>query len=84
MPRLWQRSPARLFPARTLKRPTCGHDTHTAMLGARPKFLMENKDKVKGRVKFMFQPGEEGYNGCKTNDRVRHFEIPIGCRYGDP
>ena len=35
------------------------------LLGA-AKLLMDNKEKVKGRVKFMFQPGEEGYNGCKN------------------
>lgn len=33
------------------------------LLGA-AKLLMDNKDKVKGRVKFMFQPGEEGYKGA--------------------
>lgn len=42
----------------------CGHDNHTAMLLGAAKILMENKDKIQGRVKFMFQPGEEGYSGA--------------------
>ncbi len=45
---------------------TCGHDTHTAMLLGAAQLLMDNRDKVQGRVKLMFQPGEEGYNGCKN------------------
>ncbi len=42
----------------------CGHDTHTAMLLGAAKILIENKDKIHGKIKFMFQPGEEGYNGA--------------------
>ena len=55
---------------------TCGHDTHTARLLGAAKILMENKDKVKGRVKFMFQPGEEGYNGCKQMIAAGILENP--------
>ncbi len=38
---------------------TCGHDGHTAMLLAAAKILCENRDRLKGSVKFIFQPGEE-------------------------
>ena len=38
----------------------CGHDTHTAILMGVAEVLAKNKDKVKGTVKFIFQPAEEG------------------------
>lgn len=38
----------------------CGHDTHTAMLLGAAKALSENRDKINGTVKFVFQPAEEG------------------------
>lgn len=42
----------------------CGHDTHTAMLMGAAKILSSRKADIAGRVLFMFQPGEEGYNGA--------------------
>ncbi|MEL6917500.1 MAG: amidohydrolase [Bacteroidota bacterium] len=38
----------------------CGHDTHTAILMGVAEILSKNKDKIKGTVKFIFQPAEEG------------------------
>lgn len=38
----------------------CGHDTHTAILMGVAEVLASNKDKIKGTVKFIFQPAEEG------------------------
>ncbi|AZQ58331.1 amidohydrolase [Maribacter sp. MJ134] len=38
----------------------CGHDTHTAILMGVAEVMSKNKDKIKGTVKFIFQPAEEG------------------------
>jgi len=38
----------------------CGHDTHTAILMGVAEILANNKDAIKGTVKFIFQPAEEG------------------------
>jgi len=38
----------------------CGHDTHTAILMGVAEILSENKDKINGTIKFIFQPAEEG------------------------
>ena len=38
----------------------CGHDTHTAILMGVAEILSKNKDKIRGTVKFIFQPAEEG------------------------
>ncbi len=38
----------------------CGHDTHTAILMGVAEVLSKNKNQIKGTVKFIFQPAEEG------------------------
>jgi len=43
----------------------CGHDSHVAMLMSAARLLSENKDELTGKVRFMFQPGEEGHHGAK-------------------
>ena len=43
----------------------CGHDTHTAMLAGAARILAGRAEALPGEVRFMFQPGEEGYKGAK-------------------
>lgn len=44
---------------------TCGHDAHMTILLALSEILIKNKDKIKGTVKLLFQPDEEGSGGAK-------------------
>ena len=43
----------------------CGHDAHVAMLASAAQLLSENRSELTGRVRFMFQPGEEGFHGAR-------------------
>jgi hippurate hydrolase len=43
----------------------CGHDAHTAMLAGAARLLAARRDALPGNVRFMFQPGEEGYHGAR-------------------
>lgn len=38
----------------------CGHDTHIAILMGVAEVMSQHKDKIKGTIKFIFQPAEEG------------------------
>ena len=42
----------------------CGHDLHTAMLLGAARLLSAHRDELEGDVVFMFQPGEEGWDGA--------------------
>jgi hippurate hydrolase len=42
----------------------CGHDLHTAGLVGAARLLCARRDDLPGDVVFMFQPGEEGWDGA--------------------
>ena len=69
----------------------CGHDTHVAILMAVAEILSKNKNDLKGTVKFIFQPAEEGppegeeggaalmvKEGVLDNPKV---DVIFGCTY---
>jgi len=43
----------------------CGHDGHTAMLISTAEILAARRDQIRGEVRFIFQPAEEGEGGAR-------------------
>ena len=44
---------------------TCGHDANMAILLGLAQILINNKNNIRGHVKIVFQPAEEGTGGAK-------------------
>lgn len=42
----------------------CGHDAHMSMGLAVAHWVMDNRDKLSGKIKILFQPAEEGVRGA--------------------
>lgn len=54
----------------------CGHDAHMAILLGTAKILSMNREKLKGNVKFIFQPSEEIVGGAVPMIKDGVFQNP--------
>jgi amidohydrolase len=54
----------------------CGHDGHTAILLAVAKVLRAHREEIRGQVKLVFQPGEEGMGGARRMIEAGVLENP--------
>ena len=66
----------------------CGHDAHMAMALGAASVLTKIKGKLKGNIKFVFQPAEEGPGGAKPMIEAGVLENPkvdfvTGCHLHD-
>lgn len=53
----------------------CGHDGHMAIMLGVVEALVQRKNELTGHIKFIFQPGEEGYAGAKSMVEAGVLEI---------
>jgi amidohydrolase len=63
----------------------CGHDLHTTGLVGAARLLCRHRDQVSGDVVFMFQPGEEGWDGAGvmiTEGVLTAAGVPVRAGYG--
>jgi amidohydrolase len=62
----------------------CGHDAHMSMVLVAATILSQMKDRLKGTIKFLFQPAEEGPGGAEAmiSEGVMehpHVDYAVGC-----
>lgn len=55
---------------------TCGHDAHMTILLSLAQILINNKDKIRGTVKLLFEPDEEGLGGANPMIQNGALENP--------
>ncbi len=70
----------------------CGHDAHTSILLALAEWIVQNKEDLCGKFKFVFQPAEEGVRGglavanggvLDDVDELLCFHIGSKCKLGE-
>ena len=64
----------------------CGHDGHAAIGMAVAELLMELRESLRGTVKLIFQPAEEGVRGAKAIVEKGHLDgvdFVLGCHISD-
>lgn len=54
----------------------CGHDLHTTLLLGVAKWFLAHKDEMRGNVKLLFQPNEEGDGGAARMVKAGCMENP--------
>ena len=52
----------------------CGHDGHAAIGLGTAEILMRHRDEIRGSVKLIFQPAEEGVRGAKSIVAAGHLD----------
>lgn len=68
---------------------SCGHDAHTALGLGVARWVADHKDELKGRIKIVFQPAEEGVRGASpmaqkgiVDDADYLVGSHVGCEFG--